>query len=176
MTVTTAAEPLLFTPLKIANGKIELSHRVVLAPMTRNRNPPLNAESTPEKPNRIWYPDDVVTEYYDQRATLGGLFITEGISPSLQVRCFRVSEPRTLKYYPTSETSQKLKADLNIRAEVCPEHQDSSYPNMLRAGKSRASCPRKGRLHLCPTMASRTDDNISYDRAPGCLALWVALG
>ncbi|MCJ1419898.1 hypothetical protein MMC32_006254 [Xylographa parallela] len=84
MTVTTAAEPLLFTPLKIANGKIELSHRVVLAPMTRNRNHPLNAENTPEKPNRIWYPDDVVMEYYDQRATPGGLLITEGISPSLQ--------------------------------------------------------------------------------------------
>jgi 2,4-dienoyl-CoA reductase-like NADH-dependent reductase (Old Yellow Enzyme family) len=98
MTVTSAsAEPLLFTPFKIANGKIELSHRVVLAPMTRNRHHPLNTESTPENPNRIWYPDDVVTEYYEQRATPGGLLITEGISPSLQVRSVLIYEPWALE-------------------------------------------------------------------------------
>jgi 2,4-dienoyl-CoA reductase-like NADH-dependent reductase (Old Yellow Enzyme family) len=75
----------LFQPLKIASGKIELKHRIVLAPLTRNRNAPLQ-QSTPEVPNRHWFPDELVAEYYRQRATDGGLLISEGIAPSLQVR------------------------------------------------------------------------------------------
>ncbi|OQV25687.1 putative 12-oxophytodienoate reductase 2 [Hypsibius exemplaris] len=54
----------LFTPLKI--GNLQLSHRMVMAPMTRNRvdkNGVINA--------------DLVAEYYSQRATKGGLLITE---------------------------------------------------------------------------------------------------
>lgn len=72
----------LFTPLAIANGRIILAHRVVMAPMTRNRGIPL--ESNSEHPNRIWLPDDVVAQYYEQRASAGGLIITEGIPPSLE--------------------------------------------------------------------------------------------
>ncbi|RLM00088.1 hypothetical protein CFD26_107005 [Aspergillus turcosus] len=75
---------LLFQPLEIANGKIRLSHRVVHAPMTRNRGVPLNPTSTPEQPNRIWYPGDLMVEYYRQRATPGGLIISEGVPPSLE--------------------------------------------------------------------------------------------
>lgn len=76
----------LFHPLTIANGNIKLSHRVVHAPLTRNRGVPQNAESTPENPNRIWIPGDLIKEYYAQRATEGGLIISEGIPPSLEVR------------------------------------------------------------------------------------------
>lgn len=75
----------LFEPLTIANGKVNLSHRVIHAPMTRNRGVPVNANSTPENPNRLWYPGDLMVEYYRQRATPGGLIITEGIPPSLEV-------------------------------------------------------------------------------------------
>ena len=75
------ASSALFTPLKIADGKLELKHRIVLSPCTRNRGVPL-AESTPEKPNRIWIPDALIAEYYGQRASDGGLVITEGITPS----------------------------------------------------------------------------------------------
>ncbi|TIC90224.1 Artemisinic aldehyde Delta(11(13)) reductase [Colletotrichum higginsianum] len=71
------------SPLAIANGRITLQHRVVMAPMTRNRGVPL-AEGTPESPNRIWLPDHVVALYYAQRASPGGLLITEGIPPSLE--------------------------------------------------------------------------------------------
>ncbi|KAF5858392.1 hypothetical protein ETB97_004432 [Aspergillus alliaceus] len=74
----------LFQSLDISNGKIKLSHRVVHAPMTRNRGVPLNATSTPESPNRIWYPGDLMVEYYQQRTTPGGLIISEGIPPSLE--------------------------------------------------------------------------------------------
>ena len=78
-------ESKLFQPLKIANGKIELKHRVALAPLTRNRGTPLKAESTPENPNREWVPNDLMLEYYTQRATEGGLLLTEGTAPSLEV-------------------------------------------------------------------------------------------
>ncbi|RAL14505.1 alkene reductase [Aspergillus homomorphus CBS 101889] len=74
----------LFQPLAIANGKIHLRHRVVHAPLTRNRGEPLNPISTPENPNRIWYPGQLIVEYYRQRATPGGLIVSEGIPPSLE--------------------------------------------------------------------------------------------
>ncbi|RGP78984.1 hypothetical protein FLONG3_2890 [Fusarium longipes] len=74
----------LFTPLDIANGKIHLKHRIVHAPLTRNRGTPLNAESTAENPNRVWLPNDLMAEYYSQRATDGGLIISEGLPPSLE--------------------------------------------------------------------------------------------
>ncbi|RSL58752.1 hypothetical protein CEP54_007659 [Fusarium duplospermum] len=74
----------LFQPLDIANGKIRLKHRVILAPLTRNRGTPLNADSTPENPNRIWVPNDLMVEYYTQRTTEGGLIISEGLPPSLE--------------------------------------------------------------------------------------------
>lgn len=76
----------LFEPLKIGNGKIELKHRVILAPLTRNRALPLTKQTFDEKPNQICYPDELIAEYYAQRATEGGLLISEGIPPSLEVR------------------------------------------------------------------------------------------
>lgn len=78
----------LFQPLDIANGKLKLQHRVIHAPMTRNRGVPASTTSTPEQPNRIWYPGDLMVEYYSQRATPGGLIISEGIPPSLEVYPF----------------------------------------------------------------------------------------
>lgn len=59
----------LFTPLSLGGGKIVLDHRVVLAPLTRNRS------TEPELA-----PKDIVVEYYSQRATKGGLLISEAIN------------------------------------------------------------------------------------------------
>ncbi|KUI57654.1 Putative 12-oxophytodienoate reductase 3 [Cytospora mali] len=73
----------LFQPLDIGNGKIKLKHRVVLAPLTRNRGTPVKP-STPEDPNREWVPNDLMVEYYTQRATDGGLIISEAIPPNLE--------------------------------------------------------------------------------------------
>lgn len=50
-------------------GRVELPHRLALAPMTRNR---ANADGTP---------GDLAATYYGQRASLG-LVITEGVQPS----------------------------------------------------------------------------------------------
>lgn len=77
-----------FQPLLIGNGKIRLDHRVVLAPLTRNRGEPAHRISTAQNPNRIWYPGDIMVEYYAQRTTRGGLVISEGIPPSLEVIFF----------------------------------------------------------------------------------------
>jgi 2,4-dienoyl-CoA reductase-like NADH-dependent reductase (Old Yellow Enzyme family) len=74
----------LFNPLNIANGKITLNHRIVMSPMTRNRGVPLLPESTKEKPNRVWLPDELIAKYYAQRATDGGLIVTESILPSAE--------------------------------------------------------------------------------------------
>ncbi|KAL4808624.1 hypothetical protein BDV18DRAFT_132816 [Aspergillus unguis] len=79
-----ASDSKLFQPLTINNGKLTLKHRVVHAPMTRNRGVPESSTSTPEKPNRVWYPGDLIVDYYRQRATDGGLIISEGIPPSLE--------------------------------------------------------------------------------------------
>ena len=61
----------MFTSLSL--GQTRLQHRVVLAPLTRNR------ASEPDLA-----PTALSTEYYSQRATPGGLLITEAtyISPS----------------------------------------------------------------------------------------------
>lgn len=56
--------PGLFTPWSI--GPIDLKHRIVLAPLTRIR-----AEFESRDPN------DLIGEYYEQRASDGGLIITE---------------------------------------------------------------------------------------------------
>ncbi|PVH85612.1 FMN-linked oxidoreductase [Cadophora sp. DSE1049] len=74
----------IFTPLTIGNGTITLSHRVVLAPLTRNRGLPLDPDAPTSSPNRIWYPDDLVATYYAQRTTPGSLLISEGLPPSIQ--------------------------------------------------------------------------------------------
>jgi N-ethylmaleimide reductase len=56
--------PALFTPVRL--GAIELAHRVVMAPLTRLRSAP---------PNDI--PGPLMAEYYGQRASAGGLIVTE---------------------------------------------------------------------------------------------------
>lgn len=54
----------LFTPVKL--GRLELDHRVIMAPLTRLRT---------DMPGNI--PNDMMAEYYSQRATKGGLIISE---------------------------------------------------------------------------------------------------
>ncbi|KAI8807577.1 NADH:flavin oxidoreductase/NADH oxidase [Cladochytrium replicatum] len=60
--------PNLFSPIKV--GDMTLSHRVVMGPMTRSRAPGSIA-------------NDQQALYYHQRATPGGLLISEGTPPSV---------------------------------------------------------------------------------------------
>uniref|UniRef100_A0A2P2NZK1 NADH:flavin oxidoreductase/NADH oxidase N-terminal domain-containing protein n=1 Tax=Rhizophora mucronata TaxID=61149 RepID=A0A2P2NZK1_RHIMU len=73
MAETRAGGTSLFSPYKM--GKFDLSHRVVLAPMTRCR-----------ALNRI--PTAALAEYYSQRTTPGGFLITEGTLPSSTAQGF----------------------------------------------------------------------------------------
>src|SRR5258708_213167 len=60
----------LFTPIRV--GPMELKHRVVMAPLTRSRS---------VQPASI--PGDLMLEYYSQRASDGGLIVSEGTSISV---------------------------------------------------------------------------------------------
>src|ERR1700712_1521859 len=65
----------LFTPKKV--GAYTLSHRVVLAPMTRLRT---------IQPGDI--PSPMMADFYGQRASKGGLSIIEGVSISMVARSY----------------------------------------------------------------------------------------
>ncbi|KAI1799675.1 12-oxophytodienoate reductase 1 [Daldinia bambusicola] len=57
----------LFTRFKL--GNCELQHRIVLAPLTRMRGV--------KESDGVYVPGELTAEYYEQRATKGGLLITE---------------------------------------------------------------------------------------------------
>jgi N-ethylmaleimide reductase len=63
----------LFSPVQV--GPVTLLHRVVMAPLTRSRS---------EQPGDI--PSDLMVEYYTQRASEGGLIISEATSISIAGR------------------------------------------------------------------------------------------
>jgi N-ethylmaleimide reductase len=73
MVVTKHTNQKLFTPLRI--GPITLAHRVVMAPLTRSRS---------EQPGDM--PGDLMLEYYSQRASEGGLIISEATTVSITGR------------------------------------------------------------------------------------------
>src|ERR1700761_5980840 len=66
MTTTTLK---LFTPVQV--GPMTLSHRVVMAPLTRNRS---------QQPDGV--PTALMAEYYGQRASKGGFIISEATTIS----------------------------------------------------------------------------------------------
>jgi N-ethylmaleimide reductase len=67
------SDPTLFTSLQL--GKLQLKHRVVMAPLTRSRS---------IQPHSI--PGDLMLEYYRQRASDGGLIISEATNISVASR------------------------------------------------------------------------------------------
>jgi N-ethylmaleimide reductase len=64
---------MIFSPLQI--GPMTLSHRAVMAPLTRSRS---------EQPGDV--PGQLMREYYAQRASAGGLIISEGTTISISSR------------------------------------------------------------------------------------------
>jgi N-ethylmaleimide reductase len=73
MTMKSHDHQKLFSPTQI--GPITLSHRVVMAPLTRSRS---------LQPGDI--PSDLMREYYTQRASDGGFIISEATSISITGR------------------------------------------------------------------------------------------
>src|SRR5229473_3197091 len=60
----------LFAPIQV--GLMELKHRVVMGPLTRSRS---------VQPGNV--PGDLMVEYYSQRASDGGLIVSEATSISV---------------------------------------------------------------------------------------------
>lgn len=71
--MATQTHKALFTPVQI--GPLSLKHRVVMAPLTRSRS---------TQPGDI--PNALMAEYYGQRASDGGLIITEATTISATAR------------------------------------------------------------------------------------------
>ncbi|HWO37586.1 MAG TPA: hypothetical protein VNO32_53090, partial [Candidatus Acidoferrum sp.] len=63
----------LFTPIEV--GPMNLKHRVVMSPLTRSRS---------VQPGDI--PGDLMRKYYTQRASDGGLIISEATTISITAR------------------------------------------------------------------------------------------
>jgi 2,4-dienoyl-CoA reductase-like NADH-dependent reductase (Old Yellow Enzyme family) len=71
-----AEKSLLFQPLTL--GSMTVKHRIALAPLTRNRGKVSGAVKG------TWYPWQIQEDYYVQRATDGGMLISEAFPVSLQ--------------------------------------------------------------------------------------------
>ena len=70
-------ETSMFKPTQI--GRLQLEHKVVLAPLTRMR--------APKEADCVFYPGDLNVEYYSQRASKGGFMLTEACPISRLVSC-----------------------------------------------------------------------------------------
>ncbi|KAF8170389.1 hypothetical protein BJ912DRAFT_997481 [Pholiota molesta] len=66
----------LFAPASF--GAFKLKHRVILAPLTRNR------ATKSQEHEKTWFPDDLNVEFYSECATDGGLMVTEATPISIQ--------------------------------------------------------------------------------------------
>ncbi len=71
--MTASNQRKLFTPVQL--GAVKLKHRVVMAPLTRSRS---------TQPDSV--PGDLMVEYYAQRASDGGLIISEATNISVTSR------------------------------------------------------------------------------------------
>ncbi|OJJ45995.1 hypothetical protein ASPZODRAFT_117712 [Penicilliopsis zonata CBS 506.65] len=145
----------LFHPLPIANGRILLRHRIVHAPLTRNRGVPVHPDA-PGSPNRIWYPGDLMVEYYSQRATEGGLIISEGIPPSL--------ESNGMPGVPGLFTPQQIKGWKRV-VEAVHARGGIIYCQLWHAG--RATIPQMtGSPAVCPSATPWDNPTECYSHIP----------
>lgn len=75
----------MFKPTQI--GRLQLEHKVVLAPLTRMR--------APKEADGVFIPGDLNVEYYSQRASKGGFMLTEACPISRLVSRWIPSYSRT---------------------------------------------------------------------------------
>ena len=71
-------------------GRLQLEHKVVLAPLTRMR--------APKEADCVFYPGELNVEYYSQRASKGGFLLSEACPISRLVSSYffrNKNKPRT---------------------------------------------------------------------------------
>jgi len=134
---TTAFKPLagttLFSPLQI--GAVKLEHRIVQAPCTRMRGE-LESEG-------IWAPGDIMVEYYAQRASKGGLLLTEATNIS-----------RLVSFKPLSGLPDFMLTIVVFRIPRCRRRLHARPDCCMEACNRCGSC--QGRLYLLPDLACWT--------------------
>lgn len=111
-------------------GRVELPHRLALAPMTRNR---ANPDGTP---------GDLAATYYGQRASLG-LVITEGVQPSADGQGY----PNTPGIY----TPEHIAGWANV-ADAVHAESGALFIQLMHAG--RVSHPDNTPHHRAPVAPS----------------------
>jgi N-ethylmaleimide reductase len=149
----------LFSPIKI--GTIDLSHRVVLAPLTRMRA---------DLPGNV--PNDLMKTYYEQRASQGGLLITEatfvsqtgnggyaspGISTDAQVAGWRkvvdaIHAKGAKIVLQLWHVGRQSHVDLqpNGQAPIAPSAIQAEVRALLASGPTTGSMPRAIELSEIP--------------------------
>jgi N-ethylmaleimide reductase len=150
----------LFLPIRI--GAIDLSHRVVLAPLTRMRADPGNV------------PNDLMATYYGQRASEGGLMISEatfisatgnggyaspGIVTDEQVAGWRkvvdaVHAKGAKMVLQLWHVGRQSHVDLqpNGQAPVAPSAIQAEVRALLASGPANGSMPRALELSEIPSL------------------------
>jgi N-ethylmaleimide reductase len=151
----------LFSPIRI--GAIDLSHRVVLAPLTRMRA---------DMPGNV--PNELMTKYYRQRASQGGLMITEatfiaptgnggyaspGIFTDAQVAGWRkvvdaVHAKGAKILLQLWHVGRQSHVDLqpNGQAPIAPSAIQTEVRALLASGPANGSMPRAVELSEIPSL------------------------
>ena len=149
----------LFSPIRI--GAIDLSHRVVLAPLTRMRA---------DLPGNV--PSDLMATYYGQRASQGGLMITEatyisptanggyaspGIATDAQLAGWRkivdaIHAKGAKVYLQLWHAGRQSHVDLqpNGQAPIAPSAIQAEVRALLASGPAISSMPRAMELSEIP--------------------------
>lgn len=166
----------LHTPIKV--GAFDLSHRVVLAPLTRMRS---------EMPGNV--PGEAMVEYYAQRATAGGLLITEatfidrrgnggygspGIENDEQVAGWRkvvdavhAKEAKiVLQLWHVGRVTHESLLPTGSRP-IAPSVVDANVRVLLEHGPGAASTPRAIELDEIPILVRRYVDAAKRAKAAG---------
>src|SRR5271155_461592 len=168
--------PNLFSPVRI--GAIELSHRVVLAPLTRMRA---------DLPGNV--PNDLMVEYYGQRASQGGLMITEatfiaqtgnggyaspGIANDAQAAGWRkgveaVHAKRAKKVLPLWPVGRQSHVELqpNGQAPIAPSAIQAEVRSLLPSGPATGSMPRAIELSEIPALVNEYRQAAERAKAAG---------
>ena len=139
----------LFTPFKL--GPIALEHRIVQAPLTRMR-------STKES-DGVTVPNDLVAEYYGQRASKGGLQLAEATDIHKYASDHRsalrkVTRNATADRQRRQETTRVLR--VSSQTPRSPAGKRLQTPSMQRAVTFSRSCGTLAVLRLpVSVLASR---------------------
>jgi len=125
----------LFSPFKL--GPLHLEHRIVQAPLTRMR--------AVKESDGVFVPKDLHVEYYSQRASKGGLQLTEATDIAKYVS------------HSLCLVSTTTLTSLGQRIPWCARCLLGIADCGLEKGYGCST--RKGRLHLLPAMAYRPSES-----------------